>query len=43
MGDDLSEKEDAQGGRGKFGDGRNAPLYEFQASRLKGGRLLRPT
>jgi hypothetical protein len=30
------------GGRGKFGDGIAAPLYEFQASRFKGGRLFTP-
>ncbi len=31
-----------EGGGGKFGDGRAAPLYEFQASRFKGGRMLTP-
>ena len=39
-GDDVPK--DDQGGRGKFGDGRSAPLYEFQASRWKGGRLFAP-
>jgi hypothetical protein len=33
---------DDQGGRGKFGDGRTGPLYEFQASRFKGHRLFTP-
>jgi hypothetical protein len=33
---------DDEGGRGKFGDGRSAPLYEFQASRFKGHRLFTP-
>jgi Short C-terminal domain/Bacterial PH domain len=32
----------SKGGRGKFGDGRNRPLYEFQASRFKGGRFFTP-
>jgi hypothetical protein len=31
-----------KGGRGKFGDGRNVPLYEFKASRFKGGRFFTP-
>jgi hypothetical protein len=30
------------GGHGKFGDGQSSPLYEFQASRLKGGRIFTP-
>jgi hypothetical protein len=30
------------GGRGTFGDGVAAALYEFQASRFKGGRLVTP-
>jgi hypothetical protein len=37
---DKSTKD--EGGRGKFGDGRTTPLYEFQASRLKGGRIFTP-
>ncbi len=36
------DSEDDKGGRGKFGDGRTSPLYEFQASRFKGGRLFTP-
>jgi hypothetical protein len=39
---DVDEGTDDQGGRGKFGDGRSAPLYEFQASRLKGHRIFTP-
>jgi hypothetical protein len=39
---DTSTNGDEQTGRGKFGDGRTAPLYEFQASRFKGGRLFTP-
>lgn len=35
-------EKDEQGGRGKFGDGQNAPLYELQASRLKGHRRFTP-
>lgn len=31
-----------EGGQGTFGDGITAPLYEFQASRFKGGRLFSP-
>jgi hypothetical protein len=31
-----------ESGRGKFGDGRSAPLYEFEASRFKGGRPFTP-
>jgi hypothetical protein len=31
-----------QESEGKFGDGVSAPLFELQASRLKGGRLLTP-
>jgi hypothetical protein len=34
--------EDDHGGRGRFGDGRTAPLYESRASRLKGGRPFTP-
>jgi hypothetical protein len=33
---------DSSAGRGKFGDGRNKPLYEFKASRFKGGRFFTP-
>jgi hypothetical protein len=29
-------------GQGEFGDGVAKPLYEFQASRLKGGRMFTP-
>ena len=29
-------------GRGQFGDGVTAPLYEFQASRFRGGRIFSP-
>ena len=40
----MSDNEEASehSGEGKFGDGINEPLYEFKASRLKGGRLLTP-
>ncbi len=38
---DAGAKPD-QAGRGKFGDGQTTPLYEFHASRLKGGRLFTP-
>ena len=39
----MADKDkDDGGGRGKFGDGRSEPLYEFQASRLKGHRLFTP-
>ncbi len=39
----MSKDEDQDGGgRGKFGDGKSEPLYEFQASRLKGHRLFSP-
>jgi len=31
-----------EGGRGSFGDGVSAPLYEFQASKLKTGRWFTP-
>ena len=40
--DGTSTNEPEGSGRGKFGDGRTAALYEFQASRLKGGRLFTP-
>ena len=38
---DLDATDDG-GGRGQFGDGISAPLYEFRASRLKGGRAFTP-
>jgi hypothetical protein len=39
---DTSANGDEESGRGKFGDGLTSPLYEFQASRFRGGRLLTP-
>ena len=33
---------DAEEVHGAFGDGISRPLYEFQASRLKGGRMFTP-
>ncbi|MDQ1495369.1 MAG: hypothetical protein QOG69_1852 [Actinomycetota bacterium] len=38
--DIASEVDDI--GAGEFGDGRGAPLYEFRASRFKGGRMFTP-
>lgn len=38
--DAVDEAGDA--GEGKFGDGVSAPLYEFQASRFRGGRMFSP-
>ncbi len=37
-----NEESSEHSGEGKFGDGIKEPLYEFKASRLKGGRLLTP-
>ena len=33
---------DGEGGRGTLGDGVTTPLFEFQASRFKGGRAFTP-
>ena len=35
-------EEDLDSGEGQFGDGVTTPLYEFKASRLKGGRMFSP-
>ena len=39
---DAGEGEGDGSGRGTFGDGVTAPLFEFRASRLKGGRAFNP-
>jgi hypothetical protein len=33
---------EAEEGQGAFGDGITAPLYQFRASRFKGGRMFNP-
>jgi hypothetical protein len=35
-------EEELDAGEGQFGDGVTKPLYEFKASRLKGGRMFSP-
>ncbi len=35
-------EEELDSGEGQFGDGVTKPLYEFKASRLKGGRMFSP-
>ncbi len=35
-------EEELDAGEGHFGDGITKPLYEFKASRLKGGRMFSP-
>jgi len=34
--------EEGEAGEGQFGDGVDKPLYEFRASRFKGGRMFTP-
>ena len=43
MSDNLPEPDGSdETGQGNFGDGIAKPLYEFQASRFKGGRMFTP-